>query len=81
MDHDTAHWEGFGKIPPQGGPQADVKATPVSMERIMGISPSGGFDGGGGISGDGDLHLLPLEQISTVYCNQAHYVPMSNGAA
>ena len=27
MDHDTAHWEGLGMIPPQGGPQADGDAT------------------------------------------------------
>ena len=24
---DTAHWECFGSIPPQGGPQADGTAT------------------------------------------------------
>ena len=27
MGDDTPHWEGFGRIPPQGGPQADGKAT------------------------------------------------------
>ena len=27
MGHDTAHWEGFGWLSPQGGPQADGEAT------------------------------------------------------
>ena len=27
VDHDTAHWEGFGRISLQGGPQADEEAT------------------------------------------------------
>ena len=27
VGHDTANWEGFGWIPPQGGPQADREAT------------------------------------------------------
>ena len=26
VGHDTAHWEDFGRIPPQGGPQADREA-------------------------------------------------------
>ena len=56
---DTAHWEGFGNIPPQGGPQDDVEATLESTGRSMGISPTIGRDGGGGISGGGDLHLPP----------------------
>ena len=27
VGHDTRHWEGFGRIPPLGGPQADGEAT------------------------------------------------------
>ena len=27
MGDDTIHWEGFGQIPPQVGPQADGTAT------------------------------------------------------
>ena len=43
----------------------------------MGLSPSGGRYGGGGIVGGGDLRLPPLEHSCTVYCGQAHYVLMS----
>ena len=27
VGHDPTHWEGVGRIPPQGGPQADGEAT------------------------------------------------------
>ena len=47
----------------------------------MGIYPSEGRGGGGGISGGGNLCLLPPEHSSTIYCNQAHYGPVSGGGA
>ena len=59
VGHDTAHWESFGWIPPQGGLQADGEATSERTGRSMGLSPAGGRDGGGGIAGGGDL-CLPL---------------------
>ena len=43
----------------------------------MGISPTGGCNGGGRIAGGGYLHLPPPEQSCTVYCYQAHYGPVS----
>ena len=55
--HDTLYLEGFEQIPPQGSPQADGEATLESMGRSMGISPSWGRNGRGGISGSGDLRL------------------------
>ena len=27
VGNDTVHWEGFGQIPPQGGPKADRETT------------------------------------------------------
>ena len=43
----------------------------------MGVSPTGRSGGGGGITGGGDLNLLPLEHSHTVHWYQAHYGPVS----
>ena len=51
------------------------------MGRRMGIPPAGGSDDGGGTSGVGDLNLPPPEHSCTVYCNKAHYGPVSVGGA
>ena len=50
VGHDNPHWEGFGQIPPQVGPQADGESTSERMVWIMGLPPSGGRDGRGIIS-------------------------------
>ena len=50
VGHDTAHWEGFGRIPPQGVPKADREETSERMGRSMDLSPTGGHYGGGVIS-------------------------------
>ena len=47
----------------------------------MDIPPTGGRDGRGVIAGGGDLLIPPPEHIGTVYCNQAHYVPVSSSGA
>ena len=73
------HWDGFGRIPPQGGPQADGEATLTRKGRLMGVPPTGGRDVGGGTSGGGYLCLPLSEHIFTFYCYQAHYVPVSCG--
>ena len=59
MGHETPHWESSGQISPQGGPQADGEATSESTVRSMGLPPSGIWDGRGGITGGGYLHLPP----------------------
>ena len=81
MDYDPPHWEVVGRIPPQGGPQADVEATSAREGWRVGIPPSGGCNGGGGAAGVVDLHLPPPEHSFTVYCDQAHYGPVSGGGA
>ena len=43
----------------------------------MGLSLVEGRNVGGGISGGGDLRLPPPEHSFTVYCDQAHCVPVS----
>ena len=81
MGHDPTHREGVGRIPPQGGPQADMEDTLDREGRRVDIPPAGRCDGGGGPAGGGDLCLLPPEHSRTVYCDQAYYVPVSGGGA
>ena len=59
VGNDTMHWEGFGQIPPQGGPKADRETTPERTGLWMGVSPTGGTDGGGRITRVGYLCLPP----------------------
>ena len=53
------YWEGVGRIPPQGGPQADREATSSREVQCVDITPNGGRDDGGGTVGGGDLRLPP----------------------
>ena len=69
MGPDTAHEEGVGRIPPQGGPQADGAETAEGMGRRMVLPPAGGCDGRGGFAGHGDLRLPPPEHSRAVYCD------------
>ena len=39
MGPDAVHEEGVGRIPPQGGPQADMAATGEGVGRRLGLSP------------------------------------------
>ena len=77
----TVHLEGLGRIPPQGGPQADGETTSERMGRWLVVSPAGGINGGGGITGGGDLRLSPPEHIRIGRCDQAHYVPVYGSGA
>ena len=43
----------------------------------MGVSPTGGRNGGGVITGGGDLCITPPEHSCTVNYEQAHYGPVS----
>ena len=47
------HWEGVGRIPPQGGPQADREESLESKGWCMDITPTGGLDGGDRATGGG----------------------------
>ena len=42
---DTTHWEGFGRIPPQGGPKDDGMTTSDQAGRWVGVFPTGRSDG------------------------------------
>ena len=77
VGNDNVHWESFEKIPPQGGLQADGETTLERTGHYIGVSLAGGRDGRGGITEGGDLCLPPIEHSRTVYCGQAHYIPMS----
>ena len=77
MVHENVHWGGAGQIPLQGVPQDDWEETSERTGQSMGIYPAGGGDGGYGIEGCGYISLPPLEQSCTVYCDKAHYGPVS----
>ena len=47
----------------------------------MGVSPAGGSDGGGEITGGGYIRLPPQEHIHTVHCVQARYRPVASVVA
>ena len=46
-----------------------------------GSTHAGGRDRRGRISGSGYLYIPPPEHSDTVYCDQAHYGPVSGGGA
>ena len=53
MGYELPHWEGVGRIPPQGGPQADREESLESKGWCMDITPTGGLDGGDRATGGG----------------------------
>ena len=81
MGHDTEHWEGVGRVSPQGGQQAYRGATLAREGGHVEIPPNVVRDDGSGTSGGGNLRLLLLERSRTVYCNQPHYEPVYGGGA
>ena len=68
MGPDAAHEEYVGRIPPQGGPQADGEATAEGAGRRLVLTLIGGCDGRGQFAGGGYLHLHPTEHRSAIYC-------------
>ena len=79
MGDDPPNWEGVGSIPPLGSTQADGEATLAREGQSVGIPPDIGRDGGGGTAGGGELRLLSPEHGRTVYGDQSHYGPVSDG--
>ena len=69
MGPDAANEEGVGRIPPQGGPQADETETAEGAGRRMVLPPAGGYNGGGGFAGGGDLHIPLSEHSIAIYCD------------
>ena len=69
------------RIPPQGGLRYNGYTALERTVRWMGLSPAGESDGGGGITREVDLRLPPPEHSRTVYCDQAHYGPVSDGGS
>ena len=57
MGPDAAYEEGIGRIPPQGGPQADGTAAVEGAVQRLGLTPYGGCNGRGEVAGVGDLRL------------------------
>ena len=66
VGNDTTHWDSFGRIPPQGIPQADGETTSERTGWRMVVSPAGGSDTRGGITESGYLYIPPPENSCTV---------------
>ena len=64
---DTVHWDASGRITPQGGPQASGTTILDKEGRWEGVSPAGGRDGGGRITGGGELNIPTPEHSFTVH--------------
>ena len=79
MGYVPAHWEEFGRIPPQCGHQNYGSATTEGNIWDVGITLSGGGDFRGGPAGEGDLLHRPPEKICTEKFEQARYGPVSSG--
>ena len=62
--YDVTHQECVRQIPPQGGLQADMKATSEREGHTVYILPTGGHDGRSRNAGGGDLHLPPPKPLS-----------------
>ena len=69
MGPDAAYEEGVGRIPPQGGPQADGTEAAEGTGHRLGLTLYGGCDVGGRIIGVGDLSISSPEHSSAIYCN------------
>ena len=63
---DTTHWGGVGRITQQVGTQADETTTLEGGRREVGVSPTVRSYGRGGVTGVGELRLLPPEYSHTV---------------
>ena len=72
---------GFWRIPPQGGQKADGDTTSYSTVWWMGVSSTGGSNGGGVIKGGWDVGLPPPDHSCTFHCDQTHHGPLSGGGA
>ena len=69
MGTEAAHEESVGRIPTQGGPQADQEATAEGKGMRLGLPIDGECNGGGGFAGGGYLRLPPPEHSSAIYCD------------
>ena len=79
MGDENLHWDGVGRIPPQGGPQADGTETSEGEGCEVVVSSTDRSNVGGGVTGGGDPRLPPTEHSHTVHRDQTHYGNVSGG--
>ena len=65
-----------GKLSAQGCATAPREAYEAKGGGVMGISSSGGSDGGSGLRGDWDLHHKEAEYSRAIYCNATDSGPL-----
>ena len=75
------HWDGSGRLPPQGGPHVEGSESKEEGEWDVFLPPTVGGNVVGGSVGGGDLRCLLSEHSCTLYYNYAHYVPISSGGS
>ena len=75
------HQEVVGRIPSQGGPQADRKQPRQGRYRVWIYPPLEDAMAEGGTERSGDLCLPPPEHSRTSHCKQGCYGPVPGGGA
>ena len=81
MGYFLVYWQDTGRLPKKGGTKVGESSAKEDNGQDMGIPYTGGGGGRGyggfGHTVGGDLLLSPPEYGLTIYCNQAHYEPVS----
>ena len=68
-------------ISPIGGTDNDGEDTIEELGWYTDVPYPGGGDGRSGHAGGGYLRILPPEHRHVIYCDKAHYGPVSDGVA
>ena len=69
MGPNTAYADGPGRISPHSSLKTDGTETVEDTVQKMGLPPAGGYDGGGGVKGGGNLGLPSPEYNGAIYCD------------
>ena len=81
VSHGPTHREDAGGGPPSGGTETGGVDAASEPGRDVDIPFPGGGDVRGGRAGCGDLCRPPSEYRCAIYCDKAHYGPVSGGGA
>ena len=75
------HWEDARLLPPSGRLQNDGAAAKEEAGKDIGLTPTGGCNGGGVHTGGRDICHPPPEHSCTIYCDKSHCGPVCGGGA
>ena len=74
-------WEDNGRLSTSGDTEADGEDSIAERRRDVDVPSPGGGNGGYRNVGGGDLCISPSEHRHKIYCDKAHYGPVSGGGA